>query len=103
MADSASFLTQPPTTPDVAALHERDRASQGFVMNLTQLWAWRPDAYSSYVALRSQLMEGSSLTDRDFAVLVPAMASALRDSYCSLAWGAKLAKLSDGDTAAAVI
>jgi uncharacterized peroxidase-related enzyme len=103
MADSTSFLSQPPASPEVDALLDRDRQTQGFVMNLTHLWSWRPDVYSSFVDLRAGLMEGSSLTDRDFAVLVPAMASALRDSYCSLAWGAKLAKLSDGDTAAAVI
>jgi uncharacterized peroxidase-related enzyme len=103
MAEPTSFLSQPSATPEVDALLARDVELQGFVMNLTHLWSWRPDVYASYVGLRSELMEGSSLTDRDFAVLVPAMASVLRDSYCSLAWGAKLARLSDGDTAAAVI
>ena len=48
-------------------------------------------------------MEASSLTDRDFAVLVAATASTLGDSYCSFAWGEKLTKLSDADTAAAVL
>jgi alkylhydroperoxidase family enzyme len=48
-------------------------------------------------------MGASTLTDRDWAVMVTATASALGDSYCSLAWGPKLAKLSDPDTAAEVI
>jgi alkylhydroperoxidase family enzyme len=47
-------------------------------------------------------METSELTDRDFAVLVVSTASALGDSYCSLAWGGRLAALTDGETAAAV-
>lgn len=47
-------------------------------------------------------MSSSQLTDRDWAVLVTATAAERNDSYCSLAWGARLAKLA-GDAAAARI
>lgn len=48
-------------------------------------------------------MDRSSLGERDWAVLVAATAAQRHDSYCSLAWGAKLARLIDADTAADVI
>jgi uncharacterized peroxidase-related enzyme len=48
-------------------------------------------------------MSSSTLTDRDWAVLVTSTASQLGDSYCSLAWGDKLASVTDPGTAAAVI
>lgn len=48
-------------------------------------------------------MGSSELTDRDWAVLVTATAAELNDSYCSLAWGARLAALTDDETAAQII
>jgi alkylhydroperoxidase family enzyme len=48
-------------------------------------------------------MGSSALTDRDWAVLVTATASECNDSYCSLAWGARLAGLTDDETAARLI
>jgi uncharacterized peroxidase-related enzyme len=48
-------------------------------------------------------MASSALTDRDRAVLVTATAAQRDDSYCSLAWGPRLAKLSDDETAAQII
>jgi uncharacterized protein YciW len=48
-------------------------------------------------------MGSSALTDRDWAVLVTATAAERNDSYCSLAWGARLAALIDDETAAQVI
>ena len=48
-------------------------------------------------------MDASALTDRDRAVLVTATAAERRDSYCSLAWGTRLAELSDDRTAAQLI
>jgi alkylhydroperoxidase family enzyme len=50
-----------------------------------------------------QARNDTTLEDRDFAVLVAATAAELGDSYCSLAWGGKLAALSDEHTAAAVL
>lgn len=85
------------------AAYAADRDSDGYVWNVTRLWGWRPDIYREFEALRASLMDSSSLTDRDWAVLVTATASQLGDSYCSLAWGSKLARLADPETAAQLI
>jgi uncharacterized peroxidase-related enzyme len=48
-------------------------------------------------------MKNSALTDREWAVLVTSTAAECNDSYCSLAWGPRLAELTDDETAAQVI
>jgi len=103
MDDAPTFLGEPPATDDARRLYEQQRAVDGYVWNFTRLWSWRPDVHEGFVKLRGELMGASSLTDRDWAVMVTATASALGDSYCSLAWGPKLAKLSDDATAVDVI
>jgi uncharacterized peroxidase-related enzyme len=97
------FLGDAPPSDESHAAFEADRDSDGYVGNHTRLWAWRPDLRTDFLALRSGVMTSSTLTDRDWAVLVTATASQLRDSYCSLAWGSRLAGATDEDTAAAVI
>jgi uncharacterized peroxidase-related enzyme len=77
--------------------------TDGFVGNVTRLWCWRPDVLESFSALRGQLMRESALSEREWAVLVVATAVQRGDSYCALAWGSRLARLADSDTAAAVI
>lgn len=77
--------------------------SMGFVMNLTRAWAWRPDIFDGFAALRNQLTSSSTLTKRDQAVIVCATASELGDAYCSLAWGKTLAAEAGAPVAAAVI
>ena len=99
----ASYLPDPPSDNAVEAAYEEDRSDKGYVWNVTRLWSWRPDIAESFAEIRTNLMQSSTLGDRDFAVLVASTAGALGDSYCSLAWGEKLAKLSDPDTAAAVV
>ena len=95
------FLDEPPLDADVQDLFDHDLADRGWVMNLTHAWAWRPELFAAFVAARGTATSGSGLSDRDVAVLVAATAAARGDSYCSLAWGAKLAGLtSDGDAAA---
>lgn len=97
------LIEEPPPGDDRDAAYAADRDSAGYVWNVTRLWGWRADIYRDFAALRTELMDSSSLTDRDWAVMVTAMASQLGDSYCSLAWGAKLAKLTDAETAAQLI
>lgn len=97
------FITAPETSPDVERIHRSTVDSQGFVMNLTRAWAWRPDVFEAFGALRAQLTGPSSLSKRDQAVLVCAAASQLGDSYCSLAWGKALAQQAGAGVAAAVI
>jgi uncharacterized peroxidase-related enzyme len=97
------FLADPPLDATVQALYDHDLADRGWVMNLTRAWAWRPELFEAFVAARTAATSGSGLTDRDVAVLVAATASARGDSYCSLAWGAKLAGLSSSEAAAGVL
>jgi uncharacterized peroxidase-related enzyme len=99
----AFFLAEPEESDASRRLFAANLEADGFVWNYTRLWSWRPELLEQFVALRLGLMAASALTDRDFAVLVAATASSLGDSYCSFAWGEKLAKLSDGETAAAVL
>ncbi|AMO25302.1 hypothetical protein UC35_06960 [Ramlibacter tataouinensis] len=72
-------------------------------MNLMRAWAWRPEVFDGFTALRSQLTSKSSLSKRELAVLVCAGASELGDSYCSLALGKTLAREAGATAAAAVI
>ena len=78
-------------------------ASDGYINNHTRLWGWRPDVMTELQTLCSDLTADSGLSPREVAVMVTAMAAARGDSYCSLAWGQKLADLSDEATAANVI
>jgi uncharacterized peroxidase-related enzyme len=98
-----SFLDDAPESDAAKATFDADRNDDGYVGNHTRLWAWRPDLRSDFFALRSGVMSSSSLTDTDWAVLVTSTASELGDSYCSLAWGGRLATATDAATAAAVI
>jgi uncharacterized peroxidase-related enzyme len=90
-------------TTAVQAVYEDDLASDGHIWNTTRTWAWRPDLLAAFQDLRDELVAGSSLTPREIAVMVAATAAAGSDSYCSLAWGIKLARLSDEATAAIVL
>ena len=97
------FLAQPEPTEAVQRVLNATQSSQGFVMNLASVWAWRPEIFESFAALRGQLTSSASLSKRDQAVLVCAMASQLRDSYCSLAWGKTLAAEAGAEPAAAIL
>jgi uncharacterized peroxidase-related enzyme len=103
VGDRVTFLAEPPGSDAVAAAFDDDREADGYVWNLTRLWSWRPDVYSAFAAFRALLTDVSALTDRDRAVLVTATAAERNDSYCSLAWGARLAALTDETTAAQTI
>lgn len=97
------FLRMPQVNEANSALYSRDVAEDGYVANLTRLWAWRPDVFDSFLRLRSLLTEQAALSLRDRAILVCATAANLGDSYCALAWGAKLASEIDPATAAQVV
>ena len=97
------FLQNAPETEGAARLYQGDLDKRGFVMNFNRAWAWRPDVADAFLALRGLVTSTSSLSPREQAVLTCAMASTLRVSYCSLAWGKMLAAASDASTAAAVL
>jgi len=97
------FLSKPPDSEKRSALYARDRADDGYVANLTRLWAWRPDIYDAFAKLRALVTDPSALSMRDRATLVCATAATVCDSYCALAWGTRLAAETDANTAALVL
>lgn len=97
------FLQIPADNEATARLYQNDIEQQGFVMNLSRLWAWRPEVCEAFGALRTQLTGNSTLSNRELAVIVCATAASLGDSYCALAWGKKLAVAVDPSAAAAVL
>ncbi len=97
------FLRDPGHTPEAQRLFENDLEGGGFVMNVSRLWAYMPTTLEGLSDLMGQATLAGSLTHRQRAVLVTAAASTLGDSYCSLAWGKKLAVETSPEVAGAVI
>jgi uncharacterized peroxidase-related enzyme len=100
---TGSFLEQPPITPQVQALYDEDLADSGYVWNVSRLWAHQPETVHLLFDLMSQAFKPSGLAFRQRGILVTAAASTLGDSYCSLAWGGKLAGATEPDLAAGVL
>jgi len=100
---TGSFLREPPVSPDVRALYDEDIEDGGYVWNVSRLWAHQPGTLKQLFGLMSQAFTPAGLTFRQRGILVTAAASALGDSYCSLAWGGKLGQACDADTAAGVL
>jgi uncharacterized peroxidase-related enzyme len=100
---TGSFLGEPPVSPEAQALYDDDLADDGYVWNVSRLWAHQPETLKRLFELMSQAFTLSGLTFRQRGILVTAAASALGDSYCSLAWGGKLGQASDAATAAGVL
>ena len=97
------FLSTPGPSEASSALYARDLADDGYVSNLARLWAWRPDVFDAFVNLRALLIEKATLSFRERAILVCATAANVGDSYCALAWGARLASETDPTTTAEVL
>ncbi len=100
---TGSFLEEPPLTSRAQALYDEDMTNDGFVWNVSRLWAHQPEAMDHLFDLMSEAFKPSGLSFRHRAILVAATASTLGDSYCSLAWGGKLACASGPELAAAVL
>jgi len=100
---TGSFLREPPVSPDVRALYDEDLGDDGYVWNVSRLWAHQPGTVKQLFGLMSQAFSPAGLTFRQRGILVTAAASAFGDSYCSLAWGGKLGQAGDAATAAAVL
>ncbi len=97
------FINAPEDSSETAKFYDSSADSQGFVMNLIRAWAWRPEVFGEFAALRSRLTSKSSLSKRELVVMVCAGAAELGDSYCSLAFGGTLAREAGAGVAAAVI
>jgi uncharacterized peroxidase-related enzyme len=100
---TGSFLEQPPVSAEAQALFDQDVADGGYVWNVSRLWAHQPDTMNRLFELMSQAFKPSGLSFRQRGILVTAAASALGDSYCSLAWGGKLGQASDPAVAAGAL
>jgi uncharacterized peroxidase-related enzyme len=100
---TGSFLEDPPVSPQVQALYDEDLAEGGYVWNVSRLWAHQPDTMKLLFDVMSQAFAPSGLSFRQRGILVTAAASALGDSYCSLAWGGKLGQASEPAVAAGVL
>jgi hypothetical protein len=97
------FIDEPAPSPERQAFYEDDIKDLGYVMNLTRAWAWIPAIKGGLSGLLDQAGRVGDLSYRDKGILITAMASRMGDSYCSLAWGTRLAAAVDPATAAAVI
>jgi uncharacterized peroxidase-related enzyme len=100
---TGSFLEEPPVSASVQALYDEDIAEDGYVSNVSRLWAHQPETLRQLFEVMSEAFTPSGLALRQRGILVTAAASALGDSYCSMAWGGKLSKASDATVAAGVL
>ena len=98
-----TFLAEPPPSPAATELYDADVASDGYVNNLTRLWAWRPEVLAGWRAATGAVTAGTTLTRRELAVLVVGTAAAREDAYCGLAWGGRLAGLASPAVAAGIL
>ena len=98
-----SFLREPEPTPEVRRLYDGDVDDLGYVMNASRVWAHVPGAHEVLFDLMGRAVRAGALTFRQRGILVAACASTLGDSYCSLAWGTKLAGEADPELAAGVL
>jgi hypothetical protein len=101
--DTIGFLELPTVTSEAQALFDEDIAEDGYVMNVSRLWAYNPNVVTGLFELMRQVITDQELSFRRRGILVAACAATLGDSYCSLAWGSKLAGVSDPGTAASVL
>ncbi len=100
---AGQFLAVAEVSDAARAIFDEDLAEVGFVMNASRLWAYQPEASNNLFSLMSQVTSGRPFTARERGILVTACASTLGDSYCSLAWGTKLASEAGAELAAAVL
>jgi alkylhydroperoxidase family enzyme len=84
-------------------MFDEDVAGLGYVMNLSRLWAYQPASREALTGMLAEIAAAHDLTFRQRGVLISACASALGDSYCSLAWGSRLAGETDPETASGVL
>jgi uncharacterized peroxidase-related enzyme len=99
----AGFLAPAPLDDDVRRMFDGEVAHQGYVANLTRLWAHEPESLAALSWVLERAMGTAGIDRTEAALVVTATAAAMGDSYCSLAHGAQLAGLSGLDTAVGVV
>jgi uncharacterized peroxidase-related enzyme len=100
---ATSFLDDAPASPGAQRLFDDDLNGLGYVMNSSKLWAHDPAALEGLSDLLGHVTRSGSLTYWQRAVLVTSCASAFGDSYCSLAWGKRLADEAGAEVAERVL
>jgi alkylhydroperoxidase family enzyme len=102
-SEPAGFLTDPPVDEQVEQMYAADLDVQGYVANLTRVWAHSPETLGvlSYALRLATDLSGLDPIERN--LVVTAAASALGDAYCSFAFGSKLAGSVGPDITAAII
>jgi alkylhydroperoxidase family enzyme len=75
----------------------------GYVTNTSRVWAHLPAALNALSELMGEATRAGSLSLHQRSVLVTAAASTLGDSYCSMAWGKRLASATSPAAAATLI
>ncbi|GAA1478838.1 hypothetical protein GCM10009623_32840 [Nocardioides aestuarii] len=88
----AAFLEDPPVDDVVDRMYTSDLEVQGYVANLTRVWAHWPDALGVLSAALRMATELAELDAVERDLVVTAAASGLGDAYCSFAFGSKLAQ-----------
>lgn len=99
----AGFLASPEPSPAIQSLFDEDIADVGYVMNVSRLWAHQPATVDALFDVAAMALADQKISFRQRAILVSACASAFGDSYCSLAWGSKLAGVAGDDLASGLI
>jgi len=97
------FLPPAEVTDAARARFDEDIEEMGFVMNVSRLWAYQPEALSGLFGLMAGVAAARPFTVRERGILVTASAAARGDSYCSLAWGTKLAEAAGAPVAAGIL
>lgn len=102
-AHPAGFLAAPELDDQVQELYDGDLDGQGYVAELTKLWAYSPGALAALSHAMAVAVDMAGLDMPTRSLLVTAAASSMGDSYCTLAWGSKLARYADDDVVAGVV
>jgi len=103
VVSALGFLARAAHTDAAEPVLAKSRDELGYEMNASWLWAHLPEAYSRLFELLDLTVQRAGLSFRERGTLVTACAGALHDSYCSLAWGRRLAAVADPALAAAVV
>jgi alkylhydroperoxidase family enzyme len=102
-ADRASFLDDPGVDEHVERMYASDLSGQGYVAHLTRVWANSPEALAALSYVLKRASDTAGLDGRQRSLLVTACAATIGDSYCSLAFGSKLAHEAGEEVAAGII
>lgn len=97
------FIPDPKESDAVRAYYDEARSEDGYVANHLRLWSWRLDVFKAFEAARARLASETTLSEREIALINSTTASRLGNAACSIAWGTRLAALSDSEAAGALL